>query len=149
MRALFLGQTVDAIEAALAGAGAAGRVGVIDWPKLGARLGERGREVLTIAGKPRSLRRVAGARLYGDITRLPLADGALGAVVAPGVGERDDWEAVLGELSRALGDGGALVMVDRAPATELTRRALCGGLVNIEQRVAGRTVITSGRVLSL
>jgi len=149
VRALFLSQTVDAVEAALAAAGASGRVAVIDWPKLGARLAERGREVLAIAGKPRSLRRVAGARLYGDIVRLPLADGALGAVVAPGVGERDDWEAVMGELSRALGGGGALVMVDRSPATELTRRALCGGLVEVEQRVAGRTVVTSGRVVAL
>ncbi len=149
MRALFLNQTVDAVEAALAGAGTSGRIAVIDWPRLSARLAERGREVLTIAGKPRSLRRATGERLYGDIARLPLTDGALGAVVAPGVGERDDWEAVMGELSRALGDGGALVMVDRAPATELTRRALCGGLVEVEQRVAGRTVVTSGRVMAL
>ena len=48
--------------------------------------------------------------------------------------------------SRVVRDGGALVFVDHGHPHEASRRALCGGLCEIEQRRAGRAVITSGLV---
>jgi hypothetical protein len=46
-------------------------------------------------------------------------------------------------------DGGAIVLVDRGRAPEASRRALCAGLSEIEQRHAGRVVVTSGLVSHL
>jgi hypothetical protein len=39
-----------------------------------------------------------------------------------------------------------LIFVDRGHAPEASRRALCAGLTEIQQRHAGRVVITSGLV---
>jgi len=65
---------------------------------------------------------------------------AIDLAVAPG------WEEALRGWSRVVRDGGAIVFVDRGHAHEASRRALCGGLTEIEQRRAGRAVITSGVV---
>ena len=46
-------------------------------------------------------------------------------------------------------DGGAIVFVDRGHAPEASRRALSAGLCEIEQRHAGRVVVTSGIVTHL
>jgi len=46
-------------------------------------------------------------------------------------------------------DGGAIVLVDRGRAPDASRRALCGGLTELEQRRAGRVVVTSGLVTHL
>ncbi|HUH03853.1 MAG TPA: methyltransferase domain-containing protein [Kofleriaceae bacterium] len=143
----FIAQTVQAISEALGATD--GRVVVIDWPRAGKALADSGLEVVQVSGKPRSLRRHTGARLYADGTRLPLADGCAAAVVAGAVSTRADREDVLGEYQRVVRDGGSIVLIDRQPATELTRFALCGGLAEIEQRHAGRTVVTSGQVIKL
>jgi hypothetical protein len=50
---------------------------------------------------------------------------------------------------RVVRDGGAIVFVDRGHAQEASRRALCAGLSELEQRRAGRSVITSGLVTHL
>jgi hypothetical protein len=42
-----------------------------------------------------------------------------------------------------------LVLVDRGRAAEASRRALCAGLTELEQRHAGRLVVTSGLVTHL
>ena len=42
-----------------------------------------------------------------------------------------------------------LVFVDRSKAPEASRRALCAGLSEIEQRHAGRAIVTSGVVSHL
>lgn len=56
---------------------------------------------------------------------------------------------MLAEWSRAVADGGLVVLVDRAPSIELSRRALCGGLAELQQRPAGRMTVTSGIVTEL
>jgi hypothetical protein len=61
----------------------------------------------------------------------------------------DGWETALREWTRVVRDGGAIVLVDRGHAPEASRRALCGGLTEIEQRHAGRAVVTSGLVSHL
>jgi hypothetical protein len=145
---LFLDKTAEAVDAALAAAAAAAPIAVVDHTRLGRLLAARGRPVLQLAARPRSLRRIDGGRVYAAAAALPLAAGALGALVACGVGDLDDWEQRITEWARAVRPGGLVVLVDRGPATELTRRALCAGLADIRQRAAGRAIITSGVVTS-
>jgi hypothetical protein len=147
---LFLTRTLTVVDAALrsAGRGAADQpIAVIGDVRLGRALAERGRPVLVVDGDRKRLRRLKrGTPVFGDLRALPVATASLGAVIGLGAGGRDDWEAVLAEWSRVATAGGALVLVDRAPAAEMTRRALCAGLAEIEQRTAGRVVVTSGLV---
>src|SRR5207245_881240 len=62
----------------------------------------------------------------------------------------EDWQHTLREWARVTRDGGAIVLVDRGSvrgrAPEASRRALCAGLTELEQRRVGRLVITSGLV---
>ncbi len=74
---------------------------------------------------------------------------SLAAVIGVDLATADDWESRMREWSRAVRDGGVIVFVDRGHAATASRRALCGGLTEIEQRRAGRTVITSGLVSHL
>ena len=139
---LFVTPTALAIDEALRSAGVragAGRVAVIGPARVGRALAGRGHEVVQIVVRP-------GETPALTATEIAHADGGLAGVVGFGDGVRDDWSALLAGWARGLGDGGALVLVDRAPATELSRRALCGGLAEIQQRRAGRTWITSGLV---
>jgi hypothetical protein len=146
---LFLDKTAEAVDAALVEAAAAAPIAVVDHARLGELLAGRGRRVLQLAARPRSLRKLGGDRVYAAAGALPLAAGSLGALIAFGIGDLDDWEQRLAEWTRAVRSGGLVVLVDRGPATELTRRALCAGLADIRQRPAGRTLITSGRVAAL
>jgi hypothetical protein len=140
---LFSAPAAGAVEAALASAGAGGPVAVLGQPRLARALASR-RAVITVAPPAVSLRRAPGPRAYAAERALPVRGGALGGVVAcaPAAG----WDEAIAEWSRAVRDGGAIVIVDRVAAPEAARRALCAGLVDIEQRHAGRTVVTSGRV---
>jgi ubiquinone/menaquinone biosynthesis C-methylase UbiE len=70
-------------------------------------------------------------------------------VVGVDLATRDDWEAALRDWSRVVRDGGVVVLVDRGHAAEASRRVLCAGLTELEQRHAGRLVITSGLVSHL
>jgi hypothetical protein len=58
-------------------------------------------------------------------------------------------EAVFRSWSRVVREGGAIIFVDRGHPHEASRRALCNGLAEIEQRHAGRAIITSGLVSHL
>ena len=71
------------------------------------------------------------------------------AVIGVDIATDDGWELTLREWRRVTRDGGAIVFVDRGHAPEASRRALCAGLSEIEQRHVGRTVITSGLVTHL
>jgi len=124
---LFLEKTADAVVAALDAGDAGGPVAVIDLVRLGRLLAGRGRAVVQVAARPRSLRRAEGARVHAAATALPIAEGSLGALVVSGVGDVDDWEQRMAGWIQAVRDGGLLVFVDRGPAAELSRRALCGG----------------------
>jgi len=142
---LFSGNAAQEVEAALVGAGAAGRVAVVGDLRLARRLVDAGRDVLCIAAAERGLKRARVPVVSGSADALPLADGSVGALVASGLAGLDPWEPRLAEWCRVVAPGGVLVVVDRGGQAELGRRALCGGLTAIEQRTAGRTVITAGR----
>jgi hypothetical protein len=127
MVSLFTGHAADVVRAALDRAGVSGRIAVVDNDRLARRLGTAGREVVQVGG---------GA----------LDEGAgFGAVIAGGLARAADWQEKIAAWCRAVAPGGLIVLVDRGQATELSRRALCGGLTAIEQRAAGRVLITSGR----
>ena len=83
----------------------------------------------------------------GDLHHRSLGQHQAAADAAEG--ERR-WRADIDmPLTGGVGVGGGLVLVDRAAAVELSRRALCAGLTALEQRVAGRWTVTSGVVSRL
>jgi SAM-dependent methyltransferase len=143
--ALFSGQAAQAVEAALLAGGVDGRVAVLGDVRLARRLVGAGRDVVCVGPAARPLRRSKMSAVAGLPGALPLASGTFGALVAGGLAESDPWEPLLAEWCRAVAPGGLVVVVDRGTASELSRRALCAGLSAIEQRTAGRTVITAGR----
>ena len=126
MVSLFTGHAADEVRAALDRAGVSGRVAVIDNDRLARRLGAGGREVVQVDG---------GA----------LGEGGFGAVVAGGLARAEDWLEKIAAWCCAVAPGGLVVLGDRGQATELSRRALCGGLTAVEQRAAGRVLVTAGR----
>jgi len=123
---LFVTPAVTAIVEALESANANGKIFVVGNAKLASALAKK-RDVITLSS--------------GDIE--------LAAVVGTNVATDDNWETTLREWTRIVRDGGVLVFVDRGHAAEASRRALCAGLTEIEQRHAGRVVVTSGLVTHL
>lgn len=144
----FLAGAAPAVEAALASIPPArgGTVAVIAQGRLAGALVRSGRTVALVDAEAAAVKRPPAGVTLLDAAPEPRS---LAAVVAIGLGERDDWEPVLTTWSRWVVDGGGVVMVDRGPAIELSRRALCGGLTALEQRVAGRWIVTSGLVSDL
>ena len=135
-----------AIEEALASAGVdatSGPLAVVDAPEAAQLLAQR-RPLVALGAqvRGRAARRVGGRALRASGDALPLADGALVALIGAGAADA----AAIAAWTRALRDGGVLVLVDRIAPEEHTRRALCAGLLDLEQRTAGRQIVTSGRV---
>src|SRR5213075_3008813 len=118
-------------------AGADGQLVVVGNAKLAQALGG-----IPVGLSARAAKKLAGA--LADTSTL--ASGSCAAVIGVDIATSDDWEAALREWSRVVADGGAIVLVDRGHAPEASRRALCGGLSEIEQRHVGRAVVTSGLV---
>jgi hypothetical protein len=141
---LFVTPAVTAISEALGTANAEGPIAVVGNAKLAAALAGN-REVIPVGLTARAAKKVANARANLD----DIEPASLAAVIAVDVADLDDWTAVLRTWSRAVRDGGAMVFVDRGHAQEASRRALCAGLTELEQRHAGRTVVTSGLVTHL
>ena len=143
---LFVTPAVTAIVEALASTRSdAGKLAVIGNAKLATALGEAKHEVLPIGLSPRAAKKLTNA--LADLSSIE--DRSLTAVVGVDVASDDGWELTLREWTRVVRDGGAIVFVDRGHAPEASRRALCAGLCEIEQRHAGRVVVTSGLVTHL
>lgn len=140
---LFVTPAVSAITAALSSAPAAaeGTVAVIGHAKLAGALAAT-RDVIPVGLSARAAKKLP--RAIADLSGA--APASLAAVVGVELAAIEDWEATLAAWSRVVRDGGAIVIVDRGHPHEASRRALCGGLSEIEQRTAGRAVITSGLV---
>jgi hypothetical protein len=141
---LFVTPALTAIDEALQSARADGRVAVVGNARLVSALGTK-RDVAAIGLSPRAAKRQTNA--LADLTSIE--DRSLAAVIGVEIAVDDGWEITLREWSRVVRDGGAIVMIDRGRAPEATRRALCAGLTEIEQRRVGRSVITSGLVTHL
>ncbi len=141
---IFVTPSVTAIGEALASARATGKLAVIGNAKLATALGS-GREVLAIGLSARAAKRLTNA--LADLSAIE--SRSLDGVVAVDIAVDDGWELSLREWKRVVRDGGAIVLVDRGRAPEASRRALCAGLTELEQRRAGRVVVTSGLVSHL
>ena len=146
---LFLASTVGAVRAALAGQKVPGAsdVVVVGDERLARALANEGVGVVAVVEGESRIRRHRAA-VVGQPHSIPLPDQGAAAVVGTGaVGA--DGIACVAEWSRLVRDGGTIVLVDRGAAAVASRRALAGGLSNIEQRTAGRVVVTSGSVNAL
>jgi len=147
LEGLFVTPAVTAIEEALQSAHVDGRLAVVGNAKLATALARRpgaspGEPARVVAV---GLSARAAKKLPGSLDNLASIDaGELGAVI--GVDATDES---LRDWTRVVRDGGAIVLVDRGHAPEASRRALCAGLTEIEQRRVGRLVITSGLVTHL
>jgi len=141
---LFVTPAVTAITEALASAKAEGRLAVVGNAKLAAALAGT-REVIPVAMPPRAAKKLPAA--IADLGAVEPA--SLAAVIGTDLATIEGWEATIRGWSRVVRDGGVIVFVDRGHPHEASRRALCGGLTEIEQRHAGRAVITSGLVSHL
>lgn len=141
---LFVTPTVTAIAEALGSAHATGPIAVVGNAKLAAALAAA-RPVTPVGLTARAAKKLAGA--VADTGALDAR--SLDAVVGIDVTADAAWHATLRAWARVVRDGGAIVFVDRGHAHEASRRALCAGLSELEQRHAGRSVITSGLVTHL
>jgi hypothetical protein len=147
---LFVTPAVTAITEALGSAAvpADGRIAVIGDARIAAALAASlgaGREVIPVGLPPRAAKKLP--RHLPDAAALE--PGSLAALVGAGVAINGAWAETLRAWVRAVRDGGAIIFVDRGHAHEASRRALCAGLCELEQRRAGRSVITSGLVTHL
>jgi hypothetical protein len=143
---LFVTAAVTAILEALSsipGAGD-GPIAVVGNAKIARALAAK-REVIPVGLTPRARKQFPGA--LDDASAIEPT--SLAAVVAVDIVDDDAWQATLQTWTRVVRDGGAIVLVDRGHAPEASRRALCAGLTELEQRHAGRTVVTSGLVTHL
>ena len=142
---LFVAPAVTAVTEALRSARADdGRLAVIGNAKLATALAKP-RDVIAVGLTARAAKKHPGA--LADLSSVEAS--SLAGVIGVDVSVRDDWEAALREWARVVRDGGVLVMLDRGRAAEASRRALCAGLTELEQRHAGRLVVTSGLVTHL
>jgi hypothetical protein len=142
---LFVTPAVMAVTEALRSAVASeGKLAVVGNAKLASAL-SKPRDVVAVGPSARAAKKHPTA--LPDLSSIQA--GELAGVIGVDVATRDDWEAMLRDWSRVVRDGGALVLVDRGHAAEASRRALCAGLTELEQRRAGRLVITSGIVTHL
>jgi SAM-dependent methyltransferase len=145
LEGLFVTPAVTAVVEALASARAEGKLAVVGNAKLARALVEANRDVVPISISQRAAKRLTNA--LADLSSIE--DRSLDAVIGADVSTDDGWEVALAEWTRVVRDGGVLVFVDRGHAPEASRRALCAGLTEIEQRHAGRTIVTSGLVTHL
>ena len=144
MLGLFVTPAITAISDALASAKAEGTLAVVGNARLATALGAD-RAVIPVAVSARAAKKLP--RAIADLAAVEPA--SLAAVIGVDLAIDPDWEATIRGWSRVVRDGGAVVFVDRGHPHEASRRALCGGLTEIEQRHAGRSVITSGLVSHL
>ena len=142
---LFVAPAVSAVFEALDSAHADGKLAVIAHAKLASALVAAKREVLAVGLSPRAAKRLTNA--LADLSSVE--DRSLAGVIGVDIAIDDGWELALRDWRRVVRDGGAIVLVDRGRAPEASRRALCAGLSELEQRHVGRVVVTSGLVTHL
>ena len=137
---------MTAISDALASARVdGGRFAVLRDARLARALATPGRELVPVGMSARAAKKLVGA--LPDASAL--APGSLDAAILVDITADLAWEQTLRAWCRLVRDGGVVVLVDRGRATEATRRALCTGLTELEQRHAGGAIVTSGLVTQL
>lgn len=141
---LFVTPTIIAITEALGPDNTSGPIAVVGNAKVATAFRES-RAVIPVGMSARAAKKLEGA--IADTSTIE--DRSLAAVIGINVTADDAWIETLRAWSRLVRDGGTIVFIDRGKAAEASRRALCAGLSELEQRHAGRSVITSGLVTHL
>jgi hypothetical protein len=141
---LFVTPAVTAIKDALTSAKIEGALAVVGNAKLATAIGAV-HDVIPVGLSARAAKKLP--RAIADLSSVE--PGSLAALIGVEIAADDNWQATLRDWSRVVRDGGVIIIVDRGHPHEASRRALCGGLSEIEQRHAGRAVITSGLVSHL
>ena len=136
---LFVTPAVTAIKDALTSAKIEGALAVVGNAKLAAAIGAV-RDVIPVGLSARAAKKLP--RAIADLSSVE--PGSLAALIGVEIASDENWQVTLHDWSRVVRDGGVIIIVDRGHPHEASRRALCGGLCEIEQRHAGRAVITSG-----
>ncbi|HEY0255355.1 MAG TPA: hypothetical protein VGC41_27690 [Kofleriaceae bacterium] len=141
---LFVTPAVTAIVEALQSARAEGTLAVVGDAKLALGLAKHA-PVIAVGVSERAAKKLPDKR--ADFSAVD--ERSLSAIVGVDIADNDAWETLLREWTRRVRDGGVIILVDRGHAPEASRRALCSGLCELEQRHSGRLVITSGLVSHL
>jgi hypothetical protein len=142
---LFVAPALAAVGEALHSAHAdEGAVAVIGNAKLASALAKQ-RSTLAVGLSMRAAKKHPGA--LDDLGSVE--PRSLAAVIAVDIALDEAWQGSLEAWTRVVRDGGVIVLLDRGHAPEASRRALCGGLTELEQRRVGRTIVTSGLVSHL
>lgn len=124
-------------EAALALLGeTAGPLVVVEALPLAKVLSELGKRPVLCSQRAATLKRWPGESALIEGGALPFAPGSIGALIVT-----EAWEAGWVDV---LAERGKLVSLVPEARTEATRRALCAGLIDLEQRPAGRIHATAG-----
>ena len=118
-------------------------VALVGRAALADALAERRRVIGVAPGKRAT---ATGPKLRAPDGALPLRDEGLAALIAVGLAARDDWRELAAEWLRVVRVGGVVAWLDSGRRQEASRRALNAGLVDLQQRVQGRKVVTLGRV---
>jgi hypothetical protein len=148
LHSLFASSAASAVTKALESARVeSGSLAVIGQAKLAASLAELGKgvEIVAVAVSARATKKLPNVRADLDA----IGERSLAGVVGSDVAADDAWETTLARWTQVVRDRGVIVFIDKGHAAEASRRALCAGLSEIEQRHAGRSIITSGIVSHL
>ena len=142
---LFVTPVVDAIRDALKASGVDGKLAVVGDAKLAMALAA-GHEVVAVG--------IRDTKKLGELATLAALDEAVpdasfAGVIANDLATDPHWQTTVASWTRVVADRGVIVTIDRGNAHEASRRALCAGLTEIEQRHAGRSVVTSGLVVRI
>ncbi len=144
---LFVAPAVDSIASALGEI--EGVIAVIGDAKIAQALADK-RTVIAVGITGRAAKKLPKPLAETALPDLSSIDPAsLAAIVGADIATDKEWSTTLRGWTDAVRDGGAVVLIDKGHAAEASRRALCAGLTELEQRHAGRAVITSGLVTHL
>jgi hypothetical protein len=148
LHSLFASSAASAVTKALESACVeTGSLAVIGQAKLATSLAELGKrlDILPVAVSERAAKKMPSACADLDV----IGERSLAGVVGTDIATDDAWETTLARWKQVVRDRGVIVFIDKGHAAEASRRALCAGLGEIEQRHAGRSIITSGIVSHL
>jgi hypothetical protein len=144
---LFVAPAVAAITEALGTVD--GTIAVIGDAKLAQALAAK-HTVIAVAMSARAAKKLPKPLAATAVDSVAAIDPAsLAAVIGVDITDDETWSDTLRTWTRATRDNGIVVLVDKGHAAEASRRALCAGLTELEQRHAGRAVVTSGLVTHL
>ena len=79
-----------------------------------------------------------------ELDRSEASESTYAAILIENIVSRGDWSDELARLRAILKPQARIISVDSGPATEVSRRFLCGGLSDIHQQEIGRQILTSG-----